>query len=206
MRTSFGPSGSTVTARWLEGGLLLAALTAGPGSAEQSKLFGLLCSLLKFASQQQQQQQQNEGWLTDAVLAAAMAAASILQGPNSRDSVLAWLAQVLEEQQQQQQQQQQPRAEEAGSQERPHACAPDVEACGSPRLSSTPAGPQEASSAATAAAGSAAPAPGSAAGAAANAAPAAASAAPAPGSSAPGQHTVGLLPWLVLFNNNNNNP
>jgi hypothetical protein len=35
---------------WHTGGLLQAALAAGPGSAQQVQLFGLLCSLLKHSS------------------------------------------------------------------------------------------------------------------------------------------------------------
>lgn len=61
---------------WHNGGLLQAALAAGPGSPQQAQLFGLLCSFVKYASVLGAAQ---EGWLTDSVLAAALAAASILQ-------------------------------------------------------------------------------------------------------------------------------
>lgn len=66
---------------WYDGGLLQAALAAGPGSAQQMQLFGLLCSLLKSNSQLQAVQ---AGRLTDAVLGAALAAASILQDAADR--------------------------------------------------------------------------------------------------------------------------
>jgi hypothetical protein len=62
--------------QWHNGALLQAALAAGPGSAQQVHLFGLLSSLLKFAKQLPPEK---VGRLTDAVLAAALAAASILQ-------------------------------------------------------------------------------------------------------------------------------
>jgi hypothetical protein len=68
--------------QWHDGGLLLAALAAGPGSPQQTQLFGLLCSLLKFTSQLPPQY---EARLTDAVLAAALASASILRGTAAAD-------------------------------------------------------------------------------------------------------------------------
>jgi hypothetical protein len=89
---------------WHRGGLLQAALVAGPGSLQQAQLFGLLTSLLKYTSQLPQQYGTQ---LIDAVLAAALAAASILQDTLRAD--------LRNQTQQQQQQQQQSTAEAASS-------------------------------------------------------------------------------------------
>jgi hypothetical protein len=66
---------------WQSSGLLQAALAAsapaaGPGSPQQASLFSLLCSLLKYVTHLEAK---HEGLLTDAILSAALAAASILQ-------------------------------------------------------------------------------------------------------------------------------
>jgi hypothetical protein len=95
----------TNSIQWYNGGLLQAALAAGPGSVEQAQLFGLMCSLLKYVVQLPPQ---NGGVPADIVLGAALAAASILQGAGDR----------------QQQQQQQTSAAEAASEASAQAADP----------------------------------------------------------------------------------
>jgi hypothetical protein len=156
--------------KWADGGLLQAALAAGPGSSEQAQLFGLLCSLLKFASQLPPK---HEARLTDAVLAAALAAASILAGTDASGCVP--------------QQQQQPDAAQASAVTT--ALASSADAAGTLELSSTPAGPQKPAADVTAAPSASALT--------------AASDAPSASSSTAAVNNVNnaaeLLPWLVLF-------